>query len=76
MVDKRNFRNIVDMTAQRSCSRAYWEYRNLMKDLMNALSEYSEEWKYLVDNYFVAKCDVAGFCTEKNSCGRRVKYEN
>lgn len=72
VVLRTNLRNLIDMSHQRLCTRAYWEYRKLMKDLMNGLSEYSEEWKYLVDNYFVAKCDVVGFCTEKNSCGRRV----
>jgi len=70
IVDKRNIRNLIDMSHQRLCTRAYWEYRNLMKDIMEALSNYSEEWKYLVDNYFKPKCEVVGYCTEKKCCGR------
>ena len=72
IVCKHNFRNLVDMSHQRECSRAYHEYRKLFKDICNALSEYSEEWKYLVDNYFMPKCDYFGRCTEKKSCGRRI----
>ena len=70
---KHNFRNLMDMSHQRLCSRAYWEYRQLFKDLMQALSEYSEEWKILVDKFFKPKCEVCGFCTEKKSCGRKPK---
>ena len=75
VVLRTNLRNLIDMAHQRLCTRAYWEYRHLMKDLMKELSEYSEEWKYLVDNYFVAKCEVVGYCTEKKSCGRRAAKE-
>lgn len=71
VVLRTNLRNLIDMAHQRLCTRAYWEYRQLMRDLMKELSGYSEEWKYLVDNYFVPKCEVCGFCTEKKSCGRK-----
>lgn len=73
VVDKRNLRSLVEMSHQRLCTRAYWEYRQLMKDIMEALSEYSDEWKYLVDKYFVPKCAVSGFCTEAKCCGRMPK---
>jgi thymidylate synthase (FAD) len=42
---------------------------------MEALREYSEEWAYLVDNYFMPKCEVAGYCTEKKCCGRKPYKE-
>ncbi|MBQ9133372.1 MAG: FAD-dependent thymidylate synthase [Clostridia bacterium] len=71
VVLRTNLRNLIDMAHQRLCTRAYWEYRRLMQDLMQALGDYSDEWKYLVDTYFVAKCEVSGFCTEKKSCGRK-----
>ena len=73
MVDRRNLRNFVDMSRQRMCSRAYWEYRELFKDICNALREYSDEWKWIVDNLFHAKCDEVGYCTESKSCGRKPK---
>lgn len=73
IVDKRNVRNLIEMSHQRLCTRAYWEYRELMGDICRALSGYSEEWRYLVENYFVPKCQVSGWCTEKKSCGRRPR---
>ncbi len=76
IVDKRNLRNLIDMSHQRLCARAYWEYRELMRDIMKALSALSEEWAYVVEHYFVPKCDVSGVCIEKKSCGRRPKAED
>ena len=75
IVDKRNMRSLVEMSHQRLCTRAYWEYRKLMKDICDALSEYSEEWKWIVDNLMKPKCEVTGFCREKKSCGRKPKVE-
>lgn len=73
IVDKRNLRNLVDMSGQRMCTRAYWEYRQMFNDIAKALSDISEEWKYIVDNYFMPKCEKVGYCTEIKSCGRRKK---
>lgn len=73
MVDKRNLRSFVDMSRQRMCTRAYWEYRILFNDICNALREYSCEWEWIVDNLFVPKCEQYGYCTEKKSCGRKDK---
>ena len=73
VVDKRNLRSLIEMSHQRMCTRAFWEYRELMRDLCNALREYSTEWAYLVDNYFMPKCEVSGYCTEKKSCGRKPR---
>lgn len=72
IVDKRNLRNLVDMSHQRMCNRAYWEYRELFHDLCEALSAYSEEWKWIVDNLFVPKCKFLGYCPETRPCGKKV----
>lgn len=69
IVDKRNVRNLMDMSHQRMCSRAYHEYRHLFDDVRAALSEYSDEWKYIVDNYLMPKCKYMGFCKERYTCG-------
>lgn len=71
MVLRTNLRNLVDMSHQRECTRAYWEFREFMRDLKAALSEYSDEWRLLVDSQFMPKCELTGYCTEKFSCGRR-----
>ena len=69
-VEKRNLRNLVDMSHTRKCTRAYWEFRRLFTDIEKALSEYSDEWKWIIENLFVPKCEYLGRCPEKHSCGR------
>ena len=68
---KHNLRNLTDMSRQRMCTRAYWEYRDLFRDVAKALSEYSEEWKTLVDMCFMPKCEYLGYCPESKGCGRK-----
>lgn len=75
ITDKRNLRNLIDMSRQRMCNRAYWEYREMFRDYCNALKNYSEEWEYLVNNYFKPKCDEYGYCVEKFSCGKCNKRD-
>lgn len=73
MVDKRNLRNFIDMAMTRKCTRAYWEFREMFFDICEALSNISDEWKYIIDNYFKPKCEIYGYCTEKKSCGRKKR---
>ena len=75
IVLRTNLRHLIDMSHQRLCSRAYWEFRQLMIDLMKALREYSEEWAAIVDEFFKPKCEVCGFCEEKNTCHRKPTKE-
>lgn len=76
VADKRNLRNLIDMSHQRMCTRAYWEYRELMNDLATALSSYSTEWKYIIENYFKPKCEFLKYCPESKSCGRFKTVDN
>lgn len=66
-----NLRHLMDMAEQRLCGRAYWEYRELMKDIIKELSYFSDEWDYLINDYhvFQRKCEVLGYCPESKSCG-------
>lgn len=75
IVDKRNLRNIVDMSHVRMCNSAYWEYRELFHDYKEALKNISDEWEYIVNNYFKPKCDIMGFCNERKSCGLHPEEE-
>lgn len=75
IVDKRNLRNVIDMSRQRMCTRAYWEYRKLFKAYADELRKIDDEWAYIVDNYFMPKCEMLGYCPEKYSCGRKPKKE-
>lgn len=76
VVDKRNLRNLIDMSRQRLCNRAYWEFRELFCDICAALADYSAEWRWIVNMLFMPKCDVLGYCPEKHGCGRKPKKGN
>lgn len=71
IVDKRNLRNLIDMSRNRMCSRAYWEFKELFNDILTALRNYSSEWQYLVNTQMKPKCEVMGYCPEKHGCGRK-----
>lgn len=70
IVDKRNLRNLIDMSRQRMCMRAYWEFRELFFDLYNELMEYSPEWAMIVNKFFYPKCDAMKRCPESKGCGK------
>lgn len=70
IVDKRNLRSFTEMCGQRLCTRAYWEYRYLMKDIINELCKISDEWCWIADNLFVPKCEKVGYCIEEKCCGK------
>lgn len=73
VVDKRNLRNLIDMSRQRMCNRAYWEFRELFDDIRIALSQYSSEWQTIVSTQFYPKCWVTETCPEKHGCGKFPK---
>lgn len=75
IVDKRNLRNIIDMSRQRECTRAYWEFRMLFTEYKNKLADLSEEWEYIVERHMKPKCKVLGYCPEKFSCGKKPKMK-
>ena len=60
VVVRTNLRNLIDMAHQRLCTRAYWEFRQLMLDIIKALTEYSDEWEILIKEHkiFKPKCAV------------------
>lgn len=72
IVIRTNLRMLIDMSRQRKCSRAYWEFRDFFKNLEESLSFYSDEWNFLVNDLkiFKSKCEDYGYCTEKKSCNR------
>ncbi len=72
VVDKRNLRNLVDMSHQRMCGRAYHEYRQLFADVCEALKAISPEWTYIIATQMMPKCQYLGHCDEKKSCGREL----
>lgn len=75
VVARTNARHLIEMSHVRECTRAYWEMRELIRDLKIALSDYSPEWKEIVDTYFMPKCEFYGFCNEEHSCGRKPKRD-
>lgn len=71
-----NARTLMTMVEQRLCNRALLEYREFMRDFLNELSDYSDEWKELCDLVMKCKCDKVGWCEEKFSCGKYPKKED
>lgn len=69
IVLKINARAILHMAETRECNRAYWEFRDFMKELKDTISQLDSEWEKII-SYAKPKCDVYGYCNEKNSCGR------
>lgn len=72
IVLKINARAILHMAEVRLCNRAYWEFRTFVKELLYEISKINEEWDKIM-SYAKPKCEVNGYCNEKNSCGR---YKN
>ena len=73
IIDKRNLRNLLDMEHTRLCTRTLWEFRELLQDLNMKLWDVSDEWQYIVKKYFLPKCAIVGYCTEKHGCGKYPK---
>lgn len=73
VVDKRNLRNLIDMSRQRMCNRAYWEFRELFDDILDALARYSDEWETIANTQMMPKCEMLGYCPEKHGCGKFPK---
>lgn len=84
---KTNLRELIQIFNQRLCTRAYWEFRELMNDIKKALIKYGNnfwngdlpcdrnEWALVAKHLFVPKCVKDGVCYEKYSCGRAPKAE-
>ena len=75
MVDKRDLRNLIDMSRNRMCVRALWEYREGFDAICDGLIQYgldngSKEWQTIVTTQMKPKCDVLGYCPEKHGCGK------
>lgn len=68
IVIRTNLRQIIDMSHQRKCGRAYWEFRELFADFEEEISKVSPQWEYIAKKYFVPKCKVLGYCPEKKPC--------
>lgn len=78
MILRTNLRQFVDMSHQRLCSRAYWEFRGFMHEAIEQLENYTDEWYTLSreENLFVPKCEVLGYCPETDCCGRKEMKRN
>lgn len=77
IVVKMNLRSLMNMAEMRLCNRAYWEYRQLMKDIMWALENYSDEWEDIIYDLklFVPRCEKLGHCPETKGCGKMPRKE-
>lgn len=70
---KINLRALIHLFELRLCTRAYVEFRDLMKEIKMELRPISSEWELLCDKHFVPKCISMGYCDERYSCGLKPK---
>ena len=73
IVWKINLRGLIHFMNMRLCNRALKEIRTLAGEIKTKLSAYSDEWKWICDNYFVPTCKTIGYCTEEKCCGLMPK---
>lgn len=76
VVIRTNMRQLIEMAHQRLCTRAYWEFRQMMQDIKDALAAYSEEWEGITEEYFVPKCAAYGYCSEHDGCGNKYPQKS
>lgn len=79
IVLKINLRALVHMFHVRSCTLAYHECRELMKEIKKTILDLDDvEWTWIANNLFVPKCKFRLYCTEnKNrSCGLMPNRED
>lgn len=74
VVLKINARAILHMAELRLCNRALKEYRELMNELLNTISNLDDEWAKII-SYAKPKCEILGYCNEKKSCGKYPQKE-
>lgn len=70
---KINLRALIHFMEMRLCNRAYKEIRQISTEIKKLFSEYSDEWKWIADNFFVPSCKTRGYCIEAKCCGAAPK---
>lgn len=66
-----NLRNLMHMANLRLCTRAQWEIRAVFKSMVKEVTE-NNPW---LKQYLQPTCEIQGFCTEHNCCGRKPKLD-
>lgn len=67
-----NLRSLMELAAERLCTRSQWEIRNVILKMKN---EVVSKWPMLGE-FIKPKCQVLGYCPEHNSCGLMVKKKD
>jgi len=66
-----NLRELMHISNLRLCSRAQTEIRQLFQEIKKEVKAFDERLASLL----VPSCEVHGFCTEHQCCGRKPKLE-
>lgn len=62
-----NLRELIHVSNLRLCTRAQGGIRRLFREIKNEVTEYNEK----LGSLLVPSCEVAGYCVEHKSCGRK-----
>lgn len=72
---KFDLRNFIHLCNERLCTRAQWEIREVVKEMVKLVVEQEPKFK----PWLVPKCEIytdCPFCTEAKSCGRHPKLKD
>jgi thymidylate synthase (FAD) len=70
VVMKINLRALLHLAEIRMCTRAFWEFRELMTEIKKAVRNLKDvEWN-AIEDWLQPKCINVGYCTEKQCCGK------
>ena len=67
-----NLRELIHISNLRLCTRAQFEIRQLFQEIKKEVEEVEPKFAELL----VPTCEVHGFCTEHQCCGRKPKLED
>jgi len=70
---KINLRAILHMFEVRTCTRAYKEFRDFMEEFRQILMNLDDDWKYIIGNYALTKCEKYNMCNEIKPCNKYLK---
>lgn len=71
---KINLRALVHLAEQRACTKSYWEMRNLVNEIIDAIKSLDDiEWQILAKR-LMPKCARLTYCPESESCGLLKVY--
>lgn len=73
VIFKTNLRQLIHIFEQRTCKRAYKEFRHMLNEVKKEiLKQNDSEWEHIANHLLVPKCIKQGFCLEEYQCKEQI----